>query len=79
MPEDNENVSTMCWGKVNQYIITKTVHLLVTSEGKVKTFSGIQWHGLPTADFIKRKIKGYTLKKKKNKAKCIFLHLEIQE
>lgn len=58
MPEDNENVSTMCWGKVNQYIITKTV--IIYCEGKVKTFSGIQWHGLPTADLIKRKIKGYT-------------------
>lgn len=72
MPEDNENVSTMCCGKINQYTIAKIAQLLVMSEGKIKTFSDIEWHDLSVTVFIKRMIKGYTSIRRKTNPKQVW-------
>lgn len=38
MPEDTEDIYSMCWGKIRQYLIAITGQLLVMNAGKVKHF-----------------------------------------
>lgn len=47
----------MCCGKINQHITAKIAQLLVMSEGKVKTFSDIQWRDFSVTALLKERLR----------------------